>query len=168
MAVEARHLNLFPPQLIQDRCVFIRFAIFYFFFFNHSDRISEFVISITICRELMNSFSQENGAAAAYTAQQMRFLGIPSAAALPESQFYHPAAVCEAKTSVNTDSGLTYNISAPRKRSRDDFSQFHPVQNFAAAPPQKSDSLSHGGDLLPQIQQYQFEIDTIISQHVSI
>ncbi|XP_057812125.1 LOW QUALITY PROTEIN: BOI-related E3 ubiquitin-protein ligase 1-like [Salvia miltiorrhiza] len=141
MAVEARHLNLFPPQLIQDR-------------------------------ELMNAITQGNGAAAAYNAQQMRFLGIPSAEALPENQFYHQAAaVCEAKTSVNTDSGLTYNISAPRKRSRDAFNQFHAVQNFAALPQQqKSSSLNQlptlaGDDIMPQIHQYQFEIDALISQH---
>lgn len=120
----------------------------------------------------MNAVGQGN---AAYTAQQMRFLGIPSAAALPENQnqlFYHQA--CEAKTSVNTDSGLTYNnVSAPRKRSRDDFNQFHPVQSNFAAQQKNGNHLSHlpplaGDDFLPQIQQYQFEIDSIISQHVSI
>ncbi|KAH6823904.1 hypothetical protein C2S53_013600 [Perilla frutescens var. hirtella] len=69
-------------------------------------------------REFMNAISQVNGAAAGYNAQQMRFLGIPSAAALPENQFFHQPAACEAKTSVNTDSGLTYYIPALRKRSR--------------------------------------------------
>ncbi|KAL1538443.1 RING-type E3 ubiquitin transferase [Salvia divinorum] len=137
MAVDATHHDLFSPPLIQDR-------------------------------ELMNVMSQGNGVPAAYSAQQMRFLGIPSAAALPENQFYHhsAAAVCEGKTSVNTDSGVTYNnISAPRKRS---FAQFNAVQNFAAPPQQKSlnqlPTLA-GDDIMPQIQQYQFEIDAIISQH---
>ncbi|KAH6796111.1 hypothetical protein C2S51_037097 [Perilla frutescens var. frutescens] len=140
MAVETTHLNLFTPQLIQDR-------------------------------EFMNAIGQVNGGAAAYNAQQMRFLGIPSAAALPENQLFHQPAACEAKTSVNTDSGLTYNIPAPRKRSRADaFNQFHAAQNFSAPPPQKSNNLSQlpslpGDDILPQIQQYQFEIDAIISQH---
>ncbi|KAG6398150.1 hypothetical protein SASPL_139604 [Salvia splendens] len=140
MAVDARPHNLFSPPLIQDR-------------------------------EMMNVVSQGNGASAAYNAQQMRFLGIPSAAALPENQFYHhhsAAGLCEAKTSVNTDSGVTYNnISAPRKRS---FAQFNAAQNFAALPPQKRlnqlPTLA-GDEIMPQaqIQQCQFEIDAIISQH---
>ncbi|XP_042031281.1 BOI-related E3 ubiquitin-protein ligase 1-like [Salvia splendens] len=116
MAVEARHLNLFSTQLIQDREV------------------------------MMNAYNSQ-------------FLGVPSAAALPENQFYYPSAA--AKTSVNTDSGVTYNnIAAPaRKRSRDADS-FNQFQNFAA---QKA-TLA-GDEIMPGIQQYQYEIDAIISQH---
>ena len=121
----------------------------------------------------LNVMSQGNGASAAYNAQQMRFLGIPSAAALPENQFYHhnhhsAAGMSQAKTSVNTDSGVTYNnISAPRKRS---FAQFNAVQNFA--PQKRLNQLPTlaGEEIMPQaqIQQYQFEIDAIISQHVRV
>ncbi|KAG6393901.1 hypothetical protein SASPL_144476 [Salvia splendens] len=114
MAVEARHLNLFSPQLIQDREV------------------------------MMNAYNSQ-------------FLGVPSAAALPENQFYYPSVA--AKNSVNTDSGVTYNNNITRKRSReaDSFNQF---QNFAA---QKA--MLAGEEIVPGIQQYQYEIDAIISQH---
>ncbi|KAI3455839.1 hypothetical protein Pfo_012502 [Paulownia fortunei] len=139
MAVEARHLNLFPGQLVQDR-------------------------------ELLNTPNQGN-VGSAYNSQQMRFLGIPFAAALPENQSFYQPVVCDsvqAKTSVNTDSGLTYNISAPRKRSRDSINQLYAAPNFPT--PQKSNSVSQfpsfaGEDILPHIQQYELEIDAIISQH---
>lgn len=126
-----------------------------------------------ICRELLNPLNQGN-TGSTYNMQQMRFLGIPAAAALPENQSFYQPVMCDsvqAKTSVNTDSGLTYNVSAPRKRSRDSYNQLYAVPNFTA--PQKNNSISQlpsfaGEDTLPQIQQYQFEIDAIISQHVCI
>ncbi|KAL1537579.1 RING-type E3 ubiquitin transferase [Salvia divinorum] len=113
MAVEARHLNLFSPQLIQDR-------------------------------EVMMD---------AYNAQ---FLGVPCAAALPENQFCYASAA--GKTSVNTDSGVTYNnniVAAPtRKRSRD-----------ASVAAFDRKVILAGDEIVPGIQQYQYEIDAIISQH---
>lgn len=107
----------------------------------------------------------------AYNPQQMRFLGIPFPAALPENHSLYQPVVCDsvqAKTSVNTDSGLTYNIPAPRKRSRDSVNQLYATSNYPA--PQKNNCAPQfpsfpGEDGLPQIQQYQLEIDTIISQH---
>lgn len=101
----------------------------------------------------------------------MRFLGIPFPAALPENHSLYQPVVCDsvqAKTSVNTDSGLTYNIPAPRKRSRDSVNQLYATSNYPA--PQKNNCAPQfpsfpGEDGLPQIQQYQLEIDTIISQH---
>ncbi|KAK6150207.1 hypothetical protein DH2020_017732 [Rehmannia glutinosa] len=135
MAVEARHLNLFPGQLIPDR-------------------------------ELLNQNQPNQGTGGSgYNLQPMRFLGVPFAAALPENQSFYQAAMCDsvqAKTSVNTDSGLTYNIPASRKRSRDSINQLYATE--------KNSSVSQfpcfgGEDILPQIQNYQLEIDAIISQH---
>ncbi|KAL0363729.1 UNVERIFIED_CONTAM: E3 ubiquitin-protein ligase BOI [Sesamum calycinum] len=139
MAVEARHLNLFPSQLIP-------------------------------AGNLLNP-SNQGPVGSAYNSQQMRFLGIPFPSALPENHSLYQPVVCDsvqAKTSVNTDSGLTYNIPAPRKRSRDSVNQLYATPNYPA--PQKNSCAPQfpsfpAEDVLPQIQQYQLEIDTIISQH---
>ncbi|GFQ04823.1 boi-related E3 ubiquitin-protein ligase 1 [Phtheirospermum japonicum] len=145
MAVEARHLNLFPGQLIQDRFM---------------------------CREMLNPTNQLNPNIPAYNPPQMRFLSVPCAASLPENnQSFYQTVACETKTSVNTDSGLTYNynISAPRKRARDHSTDhLYAVPNYPA--PEKHSSVSQlpafaGEDILPQLNQYQLEIDAIISQH---
>ncbi|KAL8033913.1 hypothetical protein ABFX02_13G187200 [Erythranthe guttata] len=137
MAVEARHINLFPSQLTTNR--------------------------ESMSMSMLNPSNQRN-VNSAYNQQQMRFVGVP----LPENQSYYQTAVCDsvqAKTSVNTDSGLTYNVSAPhRKRSRDSINH----QVYASSPNYKNNSVSQfaaGENILPQIQQYQSEIDAIISQH---
>ncbi|XP_051126000.1 BOI-related E3 ubiquitin-protein ligase 1-like [Andrographis paniculata] len=143
MAVEARHLSLFPTELelIQDR-------------------------------NMLNSSNQANFGSA-FNSQQMRCLGIPLPVALPENQSFYPAVLCDsaaqAKTSVNTDSGLTCNISASRKRPRDSSVNLqYATQNFPAAPKDESVSQfpSFGDeDVLPQFLQHQLEIDAIITQH---
>lgn len=76
--------------------------------------------------------------------------------AMPES-FYplNRSLFCESlqgKTSINTDSGVSYNlpVEVPRKRSREE--QF----------------IASGEDVSPLLQHYQFEIDQIVSNHVSI
>ncbi|KAL3616741.1 hypothetical protein CASFOL_039135 [Castilleja foliolosa] len=122
MAVEARHINLFPGQFIQDR--------------------------------EMNLTNQVDANFTAYNPpQQMRFLTVPE-----NNQSFYQTVACETKTSVNTDSGLTYNS---RKRTRDHL-------NYPA--PENYSSFSQfpayaGEDILPQLNQYQIEIDAIISQH---
>lgn len=85
----------------------------------------------------------------------------------PESSFlpFHHSLMCDSvqpKTSVNTDSGLTFNLpsavnattaaAVTRKRSRDSFNQFN-TTSFV------------GDDVLPLLQQYQCDIDRIISHH---
>ncbi|KAI3466920.1 hypothetical protein Pfo_023583 [Paulownia fortunei] len=141
MAVEATHLNLFPPQLVQDR-------------------------------DLVYPSNQGN-LISAYNGQHMRFPGIPFPTTLPGNHSFYQPVVCDsmhAKTSINTDSGLTYNVAAPRKRSRDSIDQLYATPNFPAPAPQNKNSVSQlpsfiDENILPQIQQYQLEIDTIISQH---
>ncbi|MCE2055185.1 protein binding zinc ion binding [Datura stramonium] len=75
------------------------------------------------------------------------------------------------KTSVNTDSGLTFNLPtndvAPRKRSRDSFN--HHFTSFST-PQKPCTGLSQipsfvGDDVSPLVQQYQLDINSIISHH---
>ncbi|CAN4080341.1 unnamed protein product [Withania somnifera] len=84
----------------------------------------------------------------------------------PENSFlpFHHSLMCDSlqpKTSVNTDSGLTFNLpstaadAATRKRSRDSFHQFNTVNTTSFV----------GDDVLPLLQQYQTDIDRIISHH---
>nr|GMD09521.1 probable BOI-related E3 ubiquitin-protein ligase 3 [Ipomoea batatas]GME09742.1 probable BOI-related E3 ubiquitin-protein ligase 3 [Ipomoea batatas] len=136
MAVEATHLNLFPPQQLMPN------------------------------RELVKTMAQGNGFGFD-SGHQMGSGVLPVAGALPESVFpFHPSLVCDsvqAKTSMNTDSGLTYNLQQVpcRKRPRDSFN------HFIASPPQKTAQIPSffGDDVLPIIQQYQIEIDRIVSHH---
>lgn len=97
---------------------------------------------------------------------------------------YHQSLVCDSvqpKTSMNTDnSGLTYNVPAQRKRPRDSFDQFinnAPTNFFVASQSQQKSNndvlVSQfpslvGEQILPYINQYQLDIDTIISHHVSV
>ncbi|WMV15386.1 hypothetical protein MTR67_008771 [Solanum verrucosum] len=90
----------------------------------------------------------------------------------PENSFlpFNQSLMCDSvqpKTSVNTDSGLTFNlpttvnattaaaVAATRKRSRDSFNQFNTCNTTSFV----------GDDVLPLLQQYQCDIDRIISLH---
>lgn len=85
----------------------------------------------------------------------------------PENSFlpFHHNLICDSvqpKTSVNTDSGLTFNLpptanasADTRKRSRDSFNQFNTCNTTSFV----------GDDVLPLLQQYQCDIDRIISHH---
>ncbi|KAH6830603.1 hypothetical protein C2S53_010205 [Perilla frutescens var. hirtella] len=129
MAVEARHLNLFPPQFVQNR------------------------------ENLMNPSHQGHGIHA-YNHQQIIF-----PATLPENHSFYQQLVCDStqpKTSINTESGLTCNFPATRKRCRDSADEFYAGVNFPAA--QKMNA-GVSENILPQIQQYQLEIDAVISEH---
>ncbi|KAL2474119.1 putative BOI-related E3 ubiquitin-protein ligase [Forsythia ovata] len=138
MAVEARNFNPFPSQFIPNR-------------------------------DLVNP---NQGNAFAYNTQ-MGSSAVPLASSMPETllPIYQSFDSGPAKTSVNTDSGLTYNLppsAAPRKRSRESMNQLYATSNFGA--PQKNNYISQfpsfvGEEILPQMQQYQLEIDSIISQH---
>nr|GME15463.1 BOI-related E3 ubiquitin-protein ligase 1-like [Ipomoea batatas] len=96
MAVEATHLNLFPPQQLMPN------------------------------RELVKTMAQGNGFGFD-NGHQMGSGVLPVAGALPESVFpFHPSLVCDsvqAKTSMNTDSGLTYNLQQVPCRKGDEETQ---------------------------------------------
>lgn len=147
MAVEARHLHLFHPQQLS---------------LNHG----EFGVQ--------GSHHQLGfGNGEIRSAQVLPFSA--AGAAFPGSFLpLHPSLVpCDplpAKTSVNTESGLTHNLQqAPRKRPRDSSS----LNLLAAAPPAAAaprkgtqiPSLLGEEEILPVIQGYQLEIDTIVSHH---
>lgn len=92
----------------------------------------------------------------------------------PENSFlpFNHSLMCDSvqpKTSVNTDSGLSFNlqttvnataaaVAATRKRSRDSFNQLNTCNTTSFV----------GDDVLPLLQQYQCDIDRMISLHVSI
>lgn len=127
MAVEARHLNLFPQQFVQNR------------------------------ENFMNPSHQDQGVQA-YNQQQMRFPAIP----LPGNQ--HSFYSTQPKNSINSESGLTCNIPVSRKRSRDSYDEIYAGANFPAS--QKSNGVSFVGEaMLPQIHQYQLEIDAVVTEH---
>uniref|UniRef100_M1C9B4 RING-type domain-containing protein n=1 Tax=Solanum tuberosum TaxID=4113 RepID=M1C9B4_SOLTU len=94
-----------------------------------------------------------------------------SSGLLPMPENYLPIQI-QPKTSVNTESGLTFNLPtndvvAPRKRSRDSF-----TPSFST-PQKPCNGLSQipsfvGDDVLPLVQQYQLDINSIISHHVSL
>ncbi|CAI9784928.1 unnamed protein product [Fraxinus pennsylvanica] len=112
--------------------------------------------------------NSNQGNAFAYSTQ-MESSAVPLLSSMPENllPIYQSLDSTPAKTSLNTDSGLTYNLPpAPRKRSRESMNQLYDACNFGA--PQENNSISPsfvGEEVLPQIQQYQLEIDCIISQH---
>ncbi|KAK6796408.1 hypothetical protein RDI58_004109 [Solanum bulbocastanum] len=91
-----------------------------------------------------------------------------SSGLLPMPENYLPIQI-QPKTSVNTESGLTFNLPtndvvAPRKRSRDSF-----TPSFST-PQKPCNGLSQipsfvGDDVLPLVQQYQLDINSIISHH---
>ncbi|CAA3017112.1 Hypothetical predicted protein, partial [Olea europaea subsp. europaea] len=136
MAVEASNFNIFPSQFIPNR-------------------------------DLVNC---NHGKALAYN-NQMGSSAVPLASSVPETllPIYQSFYSAPAKSSVYTDSGLTYNLPAAlRKRSRESMNQLYATSNFGA--PQKNNGISQfpcfvGEETLPQIQQYQLEMDSIISQH---
>lgn len=135
MAVDASHLNIFPPQLVPNR---------------------DFVYS-----------NQGNVLGYNSNAQMGSVAAPPMMTGLPETLLpLNQSIVCDSlqpKTSINTDSGLTYNMPAQRKRSRESFDQLNTLKNAAKDAPQFPFFL--GERLLPQIQQYQLDIDGIISHH---
>nr|GMD10335.1 BOI-related E3 ubiquitin-protein ligase 1-like [Ipomoea batatas] len=121
MAVEATHLNLFSAQQLIPNRGFV-------------------------------SSAKGNGFGFGYNAQMGS--GIPyGSVAMPESFLpVNRSLFCEnvqGKTSINTDSGLSYNLAmeGSRKRSREE--QF----------------IASGEDVTPLLQQYQSEIDRIVSNH---
>ncbi|KAL3522990.1 hypothetical protein ACH5RR_015824 [Cinchona calisaya] len=148
MAVDASHLNLIPPQLMNPNRDFA---------YSNQGNILAYNV---------NAGQLGSGS------------GIPLVPGMVENLLpLHQSLVCDSvqpKTSMNTDSGLTYNVPAPRKRPRDSFEQFNNVPpNLFATSHQKNNNNDHlsqfpsflGEQVFPYINQYQLDIDSIISQH---
>lgn len=165
MAVEARHLNLFPSQLLTNRYISIyllllAFLAFLFFFILFCARLrSSFtVFFMRLCSQLTNSVDANINM---YNAQQIGYSSfLPSSGALTEPVL--PSSVYNSLgNAVKSESGLTYNNSnsavvppMSRKRSRENYSY--------------NDSFSFlGQDVSLQIQQQQLDIEHLIMQRVS-
>ncbi|KAK7362496.1 hypothetical protein VNO77_04611 [Canavalia gladiata] len=98
-----------------------------------------------------------------YNAQIDGAMPIPSA--MPESLLaFHQSTLCDPNSMNKSDSGLTYHIPLPRKRSRDSLAESNalPVaqKNKLSSQPSFLDQ-----DLLFHFQNQQSEIDRIIAQH---
>ncbi|XP_022721715.1 BOI-related E3 ubiquitin-protein ligase 1-like [Durio zibethinus] len=141
MAVEARHMNPLPPQLITNR---------------------DFIDTNQGSGNMYNT-QMDSCVPLVYTMQQASQL-FP----LYESLVCDPIS---AKTSINkADSGLTYNmnipVSAPRKRPRD--SSIIGFDSYTVVPQKnKFSGVSSvlDDDIFSQIQQHQQEIDRFIAEH---
>ncbi|KAK4360387.1 hypothetical protein RND71_019339 [Anisodus tanguticus] len=90
--------------------------------------------------------------------------------AMPENYLQIHQTLVQPKTSVNSDSGLTLNlpindhhVAPSRKRSRDSFNHHFTTCNTYFSAPQKP--LFVSDDVLPLVQQYQLDINSIISHH---
>ncbi|GMI91688.1 BOI-related gene 1 [Hibiscus trionum] len=140
MAVEARHMNPFPPQLITNRS-FMKTK-------QGNDNMCSAQMDSFV--PLVNSMQQDSQAFPLY-----------------QTLVCDPIS---AKTSINkADSGLTYNMnipaSAPRKRPRDSF-----VNGLDSYPVSQKSKLSGfssvlDDDFLSQIQLQQQEIERFIVEH---
>lgn len=92
--------------------------------------------------------------------------GIESIIPFSNSTIADPIAMAAAMTANPSESGLTCNLPAPRKRSREFTIQTLPISNGE----KNRDPVLHpfsflGEDISFQIQQQQLEIDRFISQH---
>ena len=102
---------------------------------------------------------------------QMDGAAMTLASTMPESLLpLYASNICDPNSMNKADSGLTYNIPVPRKRSRDSIEE----SNALPLPlPQKNKLSSHSQstfldqDLLYHLHNHQSEIDHLISQHVS-
>ncbi|RDX63780.1 BOI-related E3 ubiquitin-protein ligase 1, partial [Mucuna pruriens] len=121
MAVEAPHMNLFPPQLLTTRGMTKP---------NHGF----------------------------YNAQQLEGAVPLASTVLP----FHQSTLCDPNSMNKADSGLTYHIPVPRKRSRDAESNTLPLphKNKLSSQPSFLDQ-----ELLYHLQNQQSEIDRFIAQH---
>ncbi|KAI4323177.1 hypothetical protein L6164_022804 [Bauhinia variegata] len=138
MAVEARHLNLFPPQLLGNR-------------------------------EIMNpieaNFNLYN--------TQMGF-SVPLSGTNATTETLLPAynsliadSAAQKTAAMKSDSGLTtYNVSVPRKRSRDSINPFLSYPNTAQSHKNCGSFSFLGEDISLQIQQQQLDLDGLIAQHM--
>ncbi|KAK9275682.1 hypothetical protein L1049_022949 [Liquidambar formosana] len=139
MAVEARHLNLFPPQLIGNREIMNAIegnGIMYNTQMGYGVPIS----GTTTAETLLPMYS--------------------SAAAMADS-------IPTTKTAMKDDSGLTYTLPVSRKRSRDSINPLISVPTAYKDVNRCSGSFSFlGEDMSIQILQQQLDIDRFISQHM--
>ncbi|KAJ7982009.1 BOI-related E3 ubiquitin-protein ligase 1 [Quillaja saponaria] len=136
MAVEATHLNLFHPQLIGNR---------------------EMMIPI---EGNLNLYNTQMG----YSTVPLS--GITTTEALLPAYNSVISDSFPPKSAIKSESGVTYNIPVPRKRSRDSIT---PFISYPATPQTHKNCSSFsflGEDISLQIQQQQLDVDRLIAQHM--
>ncbi|XP_022715448.1 BOI-related E3 ubiquitin-protein ligase 1-like [Durio zibethinus] len=144
MAVEARHMNLFPaPQLITNRD-FIK---------TNQGSGNIYNTQVDSCVPLVDTMQEASQLFPLY-----------------QSLVCDPN--ISAKTSINkADSGLTYNMnipaSAPRKRPRDSFT--NGFDSYSVAQKNNISGVSSllDDDVFSQIQQQQHDIDRLVAEHTA-
>ncbi|XP_015882107.2 probable BOI-related E3 ubiquitin-protein ligase 3 [Ziziphus jujuba] len=148
MAVEARHLNLFPPQLIGNREMMNTFEGNTNIYNSSSNQMGYGVVPLsgtitadTLLPAYNNVFNDSNS---------------------------FPPKTTTTTTAMKSDSGLTYNFpTLSRKRSRDSSSIDPFLSPYQTATKNCGASFSFlGEDISLQIQQHQFDIDHLISHHM--
>lgn len=171
MAVEASHLNLFPPQLISNRYVNVTYPFLHYYpYYTLYSFCSKVLIFVAyICREMKNPMDANINL---YNTQ-MGYSSIHpfSGTAVTESLLRPPYNTLigsdsfPQKTAMKSDnSSLTCNVPLSRKRSRDN--NVNSINNYHH--PSGCGSFSFlGEDISLQIQQQQLDIDHLISQRVS-
>ena len=147
MAVEAPHVNLFPSQPITNRYFFFHRFLLIDFFCND---FFPYVFFEFWCRSFPNT---NNGNYHTLIQSDYPLAGAIAETFLPMYQ----SSFCDAKAPVKADSGLTYNIPVPRKRSRDWMSNQQSVFDVSSL---------FCEELSLQMQQQQLEIDRLIAENV--
>ncbi|KAJ6727870.1 BOI-RELATED E3 UBIQUITIN-PROTEIN LIGASE 2-RELATED [Salix koriyanagi] len=141
MAVEARHLNLFPPQLLSSREI-----------------TNPIEANTNMYSNQMGYGVPLSGGTTTTTAETL----------LPMYSSVITDSISR-KTPIKSESGLTYNVvPVQRKRSRD--SMINPLLSYPTPVAQSNKTCAAfsflGQDLSFQIQQQQLDIDCLVSQHM--
>ena len=167
MAVEARHLNLFSPQHLGNRYVSVSFHLPLFLLIFLLHLLKNLTVNFVVFRrEIMNPIEPNINL---YNAQ-MGFSSVPLSGTTTETLIpaYNSLIVdsIPPKTAMKSDSGVTYNIPHPRKRSRD---SINPYLSYPASQSHKNCGVFSflGQDISLQIQHQQLDFDRLITQHVS-
>ncbi|XP_038888853.1 probable BOI-related E3 ubiquitin-protein ligase 3 [Benincasa hispida] len=149
MAVEARHLNLFHPQLIGGN--------------------RELVNLIEGDTNMYNSTGMGYGGVPLVSGTTTAETLLPAYNSVIVDSSVSPPKTAAVSAAMKSDSGLTYNytLPLPRKRARECMNM-NPFASYPSAPVSKScGSFSFlGEDISLQIHQQQLDIDRLISQHL--
>ncbi|KAL9366220.1 hypothetical protein Peur_037419 [Populus x canadensis] len=137
MAVEARHLNLFPPQLLSNR---------------------EMMMNPIEADTYMYNAQMGYGVPLSGTTTTAETV-LPMYSSVITDSIPH-------KTQIKSESGLTYNLPVQRKRPRDSINPLlsYPISVQSTKTCTPFSFL--GQDLSFQIQQQQLDTDCLISQHM--
>ncbi|XVF18286.1 hypothetical protein REPUB_Repub11eG0008100 [Reevesia pubescens] len=159
MAVEAKHLNIFPPQFLGNREMMMMM--------NPIEANSNMFQTQMGYGVPLSGTTTTAAAAAAVTTDQGL---LPLYNSLVTDSLIHQKA---AATAMKSESSLTYNnFPLPRKRSRD---SINPILSFPSSVQQPNNNNNKtclspysflGHDISLHMEQQQLDIDHLISQHM--